>query len=83
MCGLTGRGVCVQDGRPPGGGACRTLFFSLIPEVARRGLRKVVKSICSGEGGKEKRLVARGRSTKGKLCVGSIAFPGRGVARLV
>lgn len=44
------------------------LFFSLIPEVTRRGgLSKVVKSICSREGGKEKRLVARGKEHKGKI----------------
>lgn len=42
-------------------------FLPLISEVARRGLSKVVKSICSGEGGKEKRLVARGKEHKGKI----------------
>lgn len=54
-----------------GGGIARSSFFffflPLISEVARRGLSKVVKSICSGEGGKEKRLVARGKEHKGKI----------------
>lgn len=61
-----------------------TLFFSLISEVTRRGgLSKVVKSICSREGGKEKRLVARGKEHKGKIVHWEHCSPRRGVARLV
>lgn len=41
--------------------------FFFISEVARRGLSKVVKPICSEEGGKEKRLVARRKEHKGKI----------------
>lgn len=69
------------EGGKPGQeeGQLGTLFFSSISEVTEGGgaggLSKVVKSICSREGGKEKRLVREGRRTKGKLYVGSAALP--------
>lgn len=89
--GLTG-GVCVSEGHGAQGGGEKpgqeegqpgALFFSLISEVTGRGLSKVVKSICSGEGGKEKRLLARGKEHKGKIVHWERCSPGRGVARLV
>lgn len=58
-------------------------FFSLISEVTGTALSKVVKSICSREGGKEKRLVARGKEHKGKIVHWEHCSPGCGVARLV
>lgn len=76
--GGEGRTKSGQEEGPPG-----ALFFSLISEVTGRGLSKVVKSICSGEGGKEKRLVARGKEHKGKIVHWERCSPGRGVARLV
>lgn len=58
-----------------GGEAAGAPLFSLTSEVSgggeggrgRGGLSRVVKSICSGEGGEEKRLGARGKEHKGKI----------------
>ena len=91
--GLTGIGcVCPRDrgatqggGVKPGQGEGQpgAPIFSLISEGTRRGLSKVVKSICSREGGKERRLVARGKKHKGKIVHWERCSRGRGVDRLV
>lgn len=84
--------MCVQGKRGPQGeqenlgqdeGQPGAPFFSFISEVTGRALSKVVKSICSREGGKEKRLVARGKEHKGKIVHWEHFSPGCGVARLV
>lgn len=85
--------VCVPGMWGPTGGGRKpgqeegwpgSSFFSLMSEVARwGGLSKVVKSICSGEGGKEKRLVASGKEHKGKIVHRERCSLGLGVARLV
>lgn len=78
-----GGGKTEQEEGQPG-----AQLFSLISEVeggrgGGGGLSRVVKSICSGEGGKEKRLVAREKEHKGKIVHWERCSPGRGVARLV
>lgn len=67
----------------PGRGRGSEELPSLLSEVTRRGLSKVVKSICSRKGGKERRLVARGKKHKGKIVHWERCSRGRGVDRLV
>ena len=69
--------MCVQGKRGPQGeqenlgqeeGKPGAPFFSFISEVTGTALSKVVKSICSREGGKEKKLVARGKGAQRENC---------------